>query len=53
MMLLMLLALVRASFTDAATAAQCVLIAMCLLISRSFHDADADARHDQHDQRKH
>jgi hypothetical protein len=43
MMLLMLLALVRASLTDAATAAQCTLIAMCLLISRSFSD-DADAR---------
>jgi hypothetical protein len=41
MILLMLLALVRASFTDAATAAQCMLIAMCVLISRSFSDADA------------
>jgi len=43
-MLLMLLALVRASFADAATPTQCMLIAMCMLISRSFSDADADAR---------
>jgi hypothetical protein len=46
MMLLMLLALVRASFADAATAAQCMLIAMCMLISRSFSDAELPARRD-------